>query len=161
MRVFAIAAVVALLTGPAYAQMQTPNINLIPELVSKTPEEKAADAEREKAYKELLKKIPDAKVSSDPWGNVRSAETPKTIGSGEAADQNRQHRKLIRLPPGVIELMPPIVLRRASPIVGNSISPKAGRQGTRIGSRMRYIEAVVGCLDCVELRHGVPPARSG
>ncbi len=65
-----------LLTGSAHAQ--TPNINLIPELVSKTPEEKEADAQREKAYKDSLRKIPDAKVSSDPWGNVRSAETPKT-----------------------------------------------------------------------------------
>jgi hypothetical protein len=75
MRVFATAAVIALLTGPAYAQ--GPNINLIPELASKTPEEKEADAQREKAYKDSLRKIPDAKVSSDPWGNVRSAETPK------------------------------------------------------------------------------------
>jgi hypothetical protein len=78
MRVFRTAAVIALLTGPAYAQMQTPNINLIPELASKTPEEKEAEATREKAYKESLKKIPDAKVSSDPWGNVRSVDTPKT-----------------------------------------------------------------------------------
>ena len=76
MRVFRIAAVFALLTGPAYAQ--APNINLIPELQSKTPEEKEAEAARDKAYKESLKKIPDAKTSYDPWGNVRSADTPKT-----------------------------------------------------------------------------------
>src|SRR3981081_4570587 len=37
MRVFRAAAVIALLAGPAYAQMPTPNINLIPEVVSKTP----------------------------------------------------------------------------------------------------------------------------
>jgi hypothetical protein len=76
MKVLRAAAVVALLTGPTYAQ-QMPNINLIPEVASKTPEEKAADEERDKAYRESLKKIPDAKVSSDPWGNVR-ADTPKT-----------------------------------------------------------------------------------
>ena len=75
MRVFRLAAVVALLTGPAYAQ--APNINLIPELHSKTPEEKEAEAAREKAYKESLKKIPDAKTSSDPWGNVRSGDAPR------------------------------------------------------------------------------------
>ncbi len=51
---------------------------MIPELQSKTPEEKEQEAEQQKAYKESLKKIPDAKVSSDPWGNVRSVETPKT-----------------------------------------------------------------------------------
>ncbi len=61
------------LAGPAFAQGQTPNINLIPELQSKTPEEREADAVRDKAYKESLRKIPDAKTSNDPWGNVRSA----------------------------------------------------------------------------------------
>jgi hypothetical protein len=76
MKVFRLAAVLALLTAPAYAQ--TPNINLIPELQSKTPEEKEQEAAQQKAYKESLKKIPDVKASSDPWGNVRSAETPKT-----------------------------------------------------------------------------------
>ena len=69
-------AVVALLAGPAHAQ--TPNVNLIPELQSKSPEEKEADAVKEKAYRESLKKIPDAKASSDPWGTVRSADTHKT-----------------------------------------------------------------------------------
>jgi len=77
MKVFRMAAVFALLTGPAYAQ-QMPDINLIPELKSMTPEEKEQEAERQKAYRDSLKKIPDAKASNDPWGNVRSAETPKT-----------------------------------------------------------------------------------
>jgi hypothetical protein len=77
MKVFRIAAVMTLLTAPAYAQMQTPNINLIPELQSKSPEEKEQEAEQQKAYKESLKKIPDAKASSDPWGTVRSVDTPK------------------------------------------------------------------------------------
>ena len=75
MRILGAAAVVVLLTGPAYAQ--GPNINLIPELVSKTPEEKEQEAAQQKAYRESLRKIPDAKVSSDPWGNVRSVDTPK------------------------------------------------------------------------------------
>jgi hypothetical protein len=67
--------VIALLAGPAYAQ--TPNINLIPEFASKTPEEKEQDAIKDKAYRESLKKIPDAKASNDPWGSVRSTDTPK------------------------------------------------------------------------------------
>jgi hypothetical protein len=88
MRVLRAAAVIALLTAPAYAQ--APHINLIPELASKTPEEREADHERDKAYKESLKKIPDAKVSADPWGNVRSdppkaaANTPKTAAKPRA-----------------------------------------------------------------------------
>lgn len=75
MRILRVAAVMALVSGPAYAQM--PNINLLPEVTSKTPEEKAADEVRDKAYKESLRKIPDPKVSADPWGTVRSPDTPK------------------------------------------------------------------------------------
>ena len=75
MKILSAAAVIVLLTAPAYAQ--TPNINLIPELQSKSPEEREAEAIKEKAYKESLRKIPDAKVSSDPWGTVRSTDTPK------------------------------------------------------------------------------------
>ena len=67
-----------LLARPAFAQMM-PNINLIPDIQSKTPEEKEADQERDKAYKESLRKIPDAKTSSDPWGSVRSPDAPKTV----------------------------------------------------------------------------------
>jgi hypothetical protein len=48
------AAVMVLLTVPAYAQ--TPNINLMPQLQSKSPEEKEQDAIRERAYKDSLRK---------------------------------------------------------------------------------------------------------
>jgi hypothetical protein len=80
MRIFRAAALAAFLAGglSAPASAQTPNINLMPELASKTPEEKEADAIKEKAYRESLKKIPDAKTSPDPWGNVRAAEPAKT-----------------------------------------------------------------------------------
>jgi hypothetical protein len=79
MKVLRAAAVLALLMAPTYAKaQQMPNVNLIPDVASKTPEEKEADEVRDKAYRESLKKIPDAKVSSDPWGNVRSDAPPKT-----------------------------------------------------------------------------------
>jgi hypothetical protein len=70
------AAVLVLLTAPAYAQ--TPNINLMPELQSKSPEEREQDAIKERAYKDSLRKIPDAQGSSDPWGGVRNSDAPKT-----------------------------------------------------------------------------------
>jgi len=79
MRVLRAAALIALLTMPALirpAYAQAPQINLMPELATKTQEEKDADAVRDKAYRESLRKIPDAKVSSDPWGNVRT-DPPK------------------------------------------------------------------------------------
>ena len=86
MRVFGIAAVgiaVAggLLTGPVYAQ--APNINLIPEIASKTPEQKEAEEKRDKAYRESLRKIPDGKTSTDPWGNVRTVDTPKPAAAAK------------------------------------------------------------------------------
>ena len=79
MRMLSAAAVVVLLTVPAYAQ--TPNINLMPEFQSKSPEEKEQDALKDKAYRESLKKIPDAKASSDPWGTVRSTDAPKAAAA--------------------------------------------------------------------------------
>jgi hypothetical protein len=64
------------LTGPARAQ-GIPPINLLADGPGKTQEERDAEEAKQKAYKESLKKIPDAKVSSDPWGGVRS-DAPKT-----------------------------------------------------------------------------------
>jgi hypothetical protein len=89
MRRLGTAAIVALLAGmtslvaspatsPAYAQMQTPSINLLQDSPSKSPEEREADEAREKAYKDSLKKIPEAKAPNDPWGGVRSSDAPKT-----------------------------------------------------------------------------------
>ncbi len=75
MRILSVAAAMVLLMTPAFAQM--PNINMMPEVPTKSPEEKEQDAIRDKAYKESLKKIPDAKTSSDPWGTVRSNDAPK------------------------------------------------------------------------------------
>ena len=71
-----------ILVRPAHAQM--PNINLIPELESKTPEEKEQEAARDKAYKDSLRKIPDAKGSSDPWGSVR-ADPPKSTTTPQSS----------------------------------------------------------------------------
>jgi hypothetical protein len=75
------AAVGALLTGPAHAQ--APNINLIPETISKTPEQKEAEEKRDRAYRESLRKIPDGKTSTDPWGNVRTVDTPKPAAAAK------------------------------------------------------------------------------
>src|SRR3981081_4812382 len=77
MRILRIAAFFVLLTAPAFAQMQTPHVNLLADGPSKTPEELERETAQQKAYKESLKKIPDAKGSTDPWGNVRSNDAPK------------------------------------------------------------------------------------
>ncbi|WP_027534732.1 hypothetical protein [Bradyrhizobium sp. WSM3983] len=83
MKLFRMAAVLALVAGPAFAQ-DSPHINLMADGPSKTEDEKAADAARDKAYKETLKKIPDAKASSDPWGGMR-ADPPQPAPKASAA----------------------------------------------------------------------------
>jgi len=60
------------LTWPVGVRAQMPNINLLADQPSKTPEQIEQEQERDKAYKESLKKIPDAKQPNDPWGTVRS-----------------------------------------------------------------------------------------
>jgi hypothetical protein len=83
MKLFRMAAVLALVAGPAFAQ-ESPHINLMADGPSKTDDEKAADAAREKAYKDTLKKIPDAKAANDPWGGMR-ADPPKQPAPKAAA----------------------------------------------------------------------------
>jgi hypothetical protein len=68
--------------GPARAQ--TPSINLLADQPSKSPEEVEKEEAQQKAYKESLKKIPDAKASTDPWGNVRSVDAPKDTSKAAA-----------------------------------------------------------------------------
>jgi hypothetical protein len=83
MKVFRLAVVIALLASPAYAQM--PSMNLLMDKPGKTQDEKDADAARDKAYKDTLKKIPDAKAPTDPWGNVRSTDAPKAADKATAS----------------------------------------------------------------------------
>ncbi|WGD55640.1 hypothetical protein QA641_18200 [Bradyrhizobium sp. CB1650] len=90
MKVFRMAALLAVLAGPAYAQ--APHINLLQDGPSKTDDEKAVDAERERAYKDTLKKIPDAKTSSDPWGGMRS-DPPKPAAPKSSAATSTKKTK--------------------------------------------------------------------
>jgi hypothetical protein len=86
MRVFRIAAVFALLVSPAYAQ--APRFSLGGDAPVKTQEELDAEAAKEKAYKDSLRKIPDAKPAADPWGNVRS-DAPKDASKSAAPAKPR------------------------------------------------------------------------
>lgn len=74
MKILRAAVIFALFATPAFAQ--TPNVNLIPELPSKTPEQIEQDKQLQREYRNSLRKIPDAKASNDPWGSVRSTDAP-------------------------------------------------------------------------------------
>jgi len=77
MRVFAAAAVIALVAGPAYAQSKS-----IPKYgetqKDKTPQEIQAERDAETAYKRSLGNIPD-QGPTDPWGNLRGDNASKPV----------------------------------------------------------------------------------
>jgi hypothetical protein len=83
--------VLAGLAAPAAAQMPGqgetgPGINLMNNgSHRKTLEEWQDEQDREKAYKSGMKKIPDQKVKSDPWGAVRT--TPPAASPPTASNQ--------------------------------------------------------------------------
>lgn len=83
MRTFRIALIVALVASPAYAQGL--GTSIIPETPSKTPDQIEREQAIERDYKESLKKIPDGKASSDPWGSVRSAEPSRASAKPPAS----------------------------------------------------------------------------
>lgn len=68
---------IALVSAPAYVHAQMPNINLLADGPGKTEEQIERDKAIDRAYKDTLRKIPDAKASNDPWGSVRTESEPK------------------------------------------------------------------------------------
>jgi hypothetical protein len=83
MKALCLVAAIVLLASPAVAQ--TPKLNLLQDnKPAKTQEEKDAEDAQQKAYKESLKKIPDAKQPSDPWGTVRSTDAPAPAKSASS-----------------------------------------------------------------------------
>jgi hypothetical protein len=69
-------------SAPAFAQDSSPHINLLADGPGKTQEEIDKAKEVEKAYRDTLRKIPDAATSNDPWGGVRNEGGPKARAAG-------------------------------------------------------------------------------
>jgi hypothetical protein len=65
MRTVLVALGLALVSLPAYAEMQT---------TARTEEQQKADKEADKAYKAMIKNVPDKARNTDPWADVRSNE---------------------------------------------------------------------------------------
>src|SRR5258707_4085730 len=87
MRIFAAAAIIAFLAGPAYAQSQSvPKYGELDK--DKTPQQIEAEREAERAYKRSLGNIPD-QGPTDPWGNVRSDSAPKPVTKAAPAKRTK------------------------------------------------------------------------
>ena len=76
------AALLAALSGPAYAQSK-PKDSAAEEQQRYEAAQKAKEIEKaEKAYKSAIDVIPSKQIPFDPWGNVRpNAPTPSKAGS--------------------------------------------------------------------------------
>jgi hypothetical protein len=75
------AAILALVTAPASAQMaispfKGPEKRL-------TPDELKEQKQREKDYKAAMDKIPEKKVTIDPWGDVRPTPAPQSTAKNK------------------------------------------------------------------------------
>ena len=84
MKVLLAAAMIAMLAGPAFAQSKAPK-TLEEMMDAKTPEQVEREQAADRAYKESLKKIPDAKAPADPWGNARGTKAPDAVAKTPAA----------------------------------------------------------------------------
>jgi hypothetical protein len=87
MRVFAAAAVIALLAVPAYAQ-QAPVPTYGEADKDKTQGQIEADKAAKRAYERSLGNIPD-KGPTDPWGGVRSEAAPKPVAKSAPAKKTK------------------------------------------------------------------------
>jgi hypothetical protein len=76
MRVIRVAAMIALLSGPAFAQ----HVQEAGEAdKDKTPGQIQSEKQAKEAYEKSLGNIPD-KGATDPWGVVRNNDAPKATG---------------------------------------------------------------------------------
>ena len=65
MRIVLVALGLALMSLPAYAEMQT---------TARTEEQQKADKEAEAAYKAMTKQLPDKPRNTDAWAGVRNRD---------------------------------------------------------------------------------------
>ncbi|HLJ01154.1 MAG TPA: hypothetical protein VKT76_15680 [Bradyrhizobium sp.] len=88
MKAVRLAAVILLSASPALAQI--PPMNLLQDnKPAKSQEEKDAETARDKAYKDSLKKIPDAKQPADPWGVVRSGDAAAAPAKSASSSKSK------------------------------------------------------------------------
>ena len=87
MKILGAVAVIVLLAGPAYAQDQhVPKYGETEK--DKSPAQKEADKEAERAYQRSLGNIPEQK-GADPWGAVRSDNAPPKAAVKTAKPKGR------------------------------------------------------------------------
>jgi hypothetical protein len=82
MRIICAAAMIVLLSGPAFAQDAHMQQAGEPDK-DKTPAQIRSEKDDKRAYERSLGNIPD-KGATDPWGAVRTNDAPKAAATGAA-----------------------------------------------------------------------------
>ena len=134
MKILSAAAVAMLLTAPAYAQMQTPNINLMPEFQSKTPGRKGAGCNQGKGLQGIAEEDSRRQDLVRSVGHGAQQRCAEDRRPGQAEDQDRQQRPAQPVTPVAI------VGRDSESISAIAILGRSSRG--------------------LELRHGLASARS-
>jgi hypothetical protein len=88
-RALCAAALVTLLTGPAFAELGGKAPPGPPPAPGKSRQDIESERAAEQAYKSSLKNIPD-KPPADPWGNARNMDAPKTAAKAAKAAPAKQ-----------------------------------------------------------------------
>jgi hypothetical protein len=89
MRALGAAALLALLCGPAFAELGGKAPPGPPPAAPKSRQEIESERAADRAYKDSLKNIPD-KPPADPWGNARSVDAPKNAAKGAKTTPAKQ-----------------------------------------------------------------------
>jgi hypothetical protein len=88
MRILSAAIMIALLAGPAAAQDKpVPRYGETDK--EKSPQEKQAERDAEKAYQRSLGNIPEKAGGTDPWGTVRNDSPPKPAAAAPTAKKTK------------------------------------------------------------------------
>jgi hypothetical protein len=84
MRVIFVAAMIVLLSGPAFAQDAAHMQQAGEPDKDKTPAQIRSEKDAKRAYERSLGNIPD-KGATDPWGAVRTNDAPKAAAKAAAS----------------------------------------------------------------------------
>jgi len=87
LRIVVVAAAVALLSTPSYAQMN--------QTTARSDKDKKSDAEADNAYRAMIKNVPDKARDTDPWKDMRGGDTASnnSAASSPPASTNAADKK--------------------------------------------------------------------
>jgi len=83
LRILMVALALAALSTPGYAQMS--------QTTARSDADKKKDAEADKAYRAMIKNVPDRPRNTDPWQDVRGADATGTASSKATGKTGTKH----------------------------------------------------------------------